>query len=225
MSEMLKCEYCKKDFKRERTFLSHVCVKKKRMIDKDTRQSRMAFQTYCHFMRRSGQRKEFTFRNFVDSKFYMEFIKFARFIYEQNVIDPIGYLNFLYDHGTASKFWRTGRTYQMFLREHLCKEPVERALERTFITLQEWAEQNDSEWQLFFKDIGPIELTQIIRSGNISPWVIYLSESAGRAIDQLSEEQGDMIASVIDPGVWHKIFTARHDDVGFAQEVILSAGI
>jgi hypothetical protein len=227
MSEF-KCGYCKKSFKREKSLLSHMCTKKQRMNDADTSQSRIGFVCYERFMRScsaANRNKQYTFEEFINSNLYMEFIKFSRFTIERDVISPIDYLDFLIKKGTASKYWKSERSYQAYLKLYLGKEPIQKALERTFITMQEWADANGQEWDQFFELVNPIELTHIIRSGNLSPWVLYLSEAAGRAMDKLSSEQGEMIADVIDPQLWHKRFTAKADDLGFAQEVIGAAGL
>lgn len=223
-----KCSYCKKSFKREKSLMSHMCTKKQRMNDQDTTQSRIAFMCYVQFMKSlnsTNKAKTFTFEDFVNSNLYMEFVRFARFTIERDVISASDYLNFLIKKGTASKFWRNERAYQGYLKLYIGKEPVEKALERTFMTMQEWAEANDQDWCNFFKLVTPTELTHIIRSGNLSPWVLYLSESAGQAMDKLSSEQGELIADVIDPQIWHQRFTSKTDDLAFAQEVITKAGL
>ena len=121
--------------------------------------------------------------------------------------------------------WRKDFVYESFLQELMNKEPADRALERTLLTMSEWANANGTTFDKFFEEVTTNEATHIIRAGRISPWVLYLSESAGSLLGRMSSEQGVMIQEIINPNIWKGRFHNKPDDVQFVLEVLEAAGI
>jgi len=223
---MAECKFCNKTFKTDKTLASHMCPRKRRMAEKDNLSSRLGFRVFQRFYELTTKSiKAKTFDEFIRSSYYTDFVKFGRYLGHKDAIDTERFIDFVIKNGVKLRDWRKAFVYETFLQELMNKEPVERALERTLIALQEWATDNETTYNKFFEYVTTTEATHIIRSGRISPWVLYLSESAGELMGRMSSEQGEMIQSIINPSVWQARFHNRQDDVKFVVDVLDKAGL
>jgi len=220
------CKYCNKTFKTEKTLASHLCPRKRRMAEKDNLSSRLGFRVFQRFYELTTKSaKPKTFDDFIRSNYYTDFVKFGRHLGHRDAIDTERFIDFVIRNGVKLRDWRKDFVYETFLQELMNKEPADRALERTLLTMSEWATENDTTFNKFFDNVSTTEATHIIRSGRISPWVLYLSESAGSLLGRMSSEQGDMIKEIINPNIWKARFHKKPDDVAFVMEVLEQAGL
>ena len=44
-----RCEFCNREFVRERTLLSHICEQKQRWLNRDIKGNRLGFQSWLQF--------------------------------------------------------------------------------------------------------------------------------------------------------------------------------
>jgi len=220
------CKYCKKSFTKDSTLASHMCPKKRRMAEKDNLSSRLGFRVFQQFykMTTAGQQPK-TFEDFIKSSYYTDFVKFGRYLGQRDAIDTERFAAFVINNGVKLRDWRKDFVYESFLQELMNKEPADRALERTILTLQQWANENETTFNKFFEEVSTTEATHIIKAGRISPWVLYLSESAGSLLGRMSSEQGEMIGQIINPNIWKARFHKKQDDVQFVMEVLEAAGL
>lgn len=221
-----QCGHCKKAFSNERTLSAHMCVKKRRYLDKDNVASRMGLELFRRFYElNTASKKPKTVEDFIDSKYYASFIKFARYLMDIRPVDQARFVDFVFQSGVKDRDWCKDRVYESYVLDLLQKEPASRGLERTLQTMQSWGESTGNNFTEFFKQVAPSEATLMIRLGKISPWVIYLAETADHLWTRLSEEQADMITNIIDPKIWRAKFQIKKDDCNFVREMLAEAGI
>lgn len=218
------CEYCRKEFKMESTLLHHSCEKKRRWLWKDEPYARLAFRAFQRFYEVSlRSKKPKSQEEFIDSKYYLGFVKFGRFLVDTNAVDPLGFVDFLIKAQVRLEDWCTEPPYEMWTREMAKKEGFERALERSILLMEQWARDNDAEWVNFFREVSPSLATKWIRSGRISPWLLYTV--GNDLLDRMSNEQMHMIREWIDPHFWpHKLSTNRQD-VELIKDTLREAGV
>lgn len=220
------CKFCKKGFSSEKTLSSHMCVKKRRFTDKDTPGARLGFRVFQRFYELTTQsKKPKAVMDFIDSTYYNDFVKFGRNLVEINPLAPDQFIDFVIKNGIKLKSWTAPYVYETFLSEYIKKEPAEKAVERTIVEMDAWATMHDTEFKYFFRDVSEVEATYLIKSGKISPWILYLADSSELLLSRLNEEQGAIISTAIDPTTWHKIFQRKIDDVKFVKDVISKAGL
>ena len=65
----------------------------------------------------------------------------------------------------------------------------------------------------------------MIRSGKISPWILYNSKGGIKLMESLNEEQMIMIEEYVSPTSWTKRFQQSPDDVKFVLDVTKAAGL
>jgi hypothetical protein len=91
--------------------------------------------------------------------------------------------------------------------------------------METWGKKYEKPFNEFFIHVAPSEATHLVKMGKISPWVLYLAETSDLLWDRLSDEQADIIASVIDPKVWRAKFELKKDDCSFTREILREARI
>lgn len=223
---MYTCEYCKRSFRRESTLAAHSCEKKRRWLSRDEKQVQLGFRAFQTFYRTAtGATREKTIKEFCDSQYYKDFVKFGRYIDENNIEPADKYLEFLIKESVKLSDWYSDRVLELWIKRFLKSETVERGVERSIINMQEWADSNNSMWSDYFTGVTGSRFVHMTQTGKISPWVLYTCDAAQAIIDRLSDEQINMIAEFIDPEYWsHK---TRHDraSVGWAEDIWKEAGL
>ena len=196
-----KCDFCKGTFQTERTFMAHSCEKKRRYINKDEPESRLAlraFQLYWKATVRSKNDK--TFEEFIDSQYYIAFIKFGKFLINISAIKPEKYLEYLIKSETPIDKWTTEEMYGLYIRDFMRKEDPYDATMRSIEMMEQWAAVHNSDWTRFFDEVTTPYAVALILRGLISPWAIYAAGTS--MIRRMSEEQLVMIKPFIEPLFW-----------------------
>lgn len=154
MSEHI-CRFCGKAFTRERTLSSHMCEKKRRWMSKDDPESRIAFNVWVNFMKyvSPNTKKERTVDDFIRSADYIGFVKFANYLVELKPVESDKFIAWLFKMGVKLSDWTKPGTYQLYVQEESKKETAERALERTVLAMNDWANKTGNNWQVLFKKL------------------------------------------------------------------------
>lgn len=221
-----KCKFCKKGFSTERTLANHMCKNKKRFADKDTTQSRLGFRVFQRFFElTTHSKKPKTFEDFISSTYYIGFVKFGRHLISIDPIDTELFVDFVIKNGVKLNDWDKDFVYDAFVDDFVKREPVEKALERSVIFMDKWTQSKDLDLKNFFREITTNEAVYVIKLGKISPWVLFLADSASDLLGEFNDEQFGIIESKIDPKFWQKKMTNNKDDVAFAKEVLGASGL
>tara|TARA_B110000263_G_scaffold223406_1_gene213124 strand:+ start:150 stop:821 length:672 start_codon:yes stop_codon:yes gene_type:complete len=220
-----KCQYCGAEFKSERTIMVHVCEPKRRWLNKDEKYSRLAFHAFSRFYELTQAVGNRTFEDFVKSKFYLGFTKFGMHIININAINPEEYVDFVIQNSVKLDKWTSDAVYNIYVQELNRKESADRAVERSILLMQKWGEEYDRPFNKFFKEVSKPLAIHYIKSGRISPWVIFNSDNGAELIDSFSDEELVIINDYLDPTFWTRKFNARVEDVHFVKMILNKAGI
>jgi flavodoxin len=115
--------------------------------------------------------------------------------------------------------------YETYIVDLVHKEPAESATDRTITEIMDWCEKNKADFNLFFNIVSANEAAFMIKTGKISPWVLYLCESGGRLMSKFSEDHAKMITGVIEPAFWMKKFKNNTEDVNYIKTLLEQAGL
>ena len=91
--------------------------------------------------------------------------------------------------------------------------------------MRHWEEKENRDWVLFFNEVGSNVFTYWIRTGRISPWVVFNCQSGQTALNNLSDEQMALVADALDPKFWYKKFENNQNEVAFVKSILLEAGL
>lgn len=225
-TELFTCDFCKKSYKQERAFLVHMCEPKRRWLDQDSKYVKLGFQVYKRFHEINFRsQREKSYNDFMKSTFYTAFTKFGRYLLQLNAINPKGFIDFLIKTEVKLHKWESPLVYEKYIRELNKKESPDAAIERNFLLMQQWARDNDEVWTDFFRKIEPAQAALWIKSGRISPWILFTASSAGDLFARLSDEQLTLVQSNIDPDYWGIRLERAADDVAFIREQLDAAGL
>ena len=220
------CGYCQKAYTNERTLAAHMCVKKRRYIDRDTVASRIGLELFRRFYElNTATKAPKRIEEFIDSKYYNSFIKLAKHIIDLRPVDQARFVDYVFQSGVKDRDWCKDRVYESYILDLLQKEATNRALERSIKTMGAWSEETGHELNTFFANVNPQAATQMIKMGKISPWVLYLAGTADALWNRLSEEQVQMVCSTVNPKIWKARFQKKTEDCDFVRSILEEAGL
>ena len=221
-----ECQFCKKSFKREKTLAVHLCEPKRRWINRDEKYVRLGFLAYNRFYEiTQGATKQKTYEHFTKSNYYTGFTRFGKHTLDINAIDPERFIDFVITNSIALDKWCSDAVYETFIRELNKKETAERAVERGILLMQQWSRENDRPYNVFFREISRPRLIHWVKSGRISPWIIFNCDSGSASIASLTDHEQNLIMEYLEPTFWTRKFKTRSEDVDFVQMVLKEAGL
>ena len=228
--ETHKCEFCKREFHQEINLINHNCEKKRRWFNKDDPTSRLAFIAWARFYELNSQfskagAKKSSFREFIDSRYYSAFIKFARQVIETNAPEPAKFIDYVIKNNLPIDKWTHDTVYENYVIDLLKHETPESAVARTIQLMKTWSEQSNEPWIDFFKKVSPIQAAVWIKTGRISPWVLYNADSTESLLDRCGEEQLQMIKNYAKIPQWKIRFNQNQESTLWIRNTLKEAGL
>jgi len=220
-----KCQYCESEFKSERTIMVHVCEPKRRWMNKDEKYSRLAFFAFNRFYEITQAVGKKDFEDFAKSKFYLGFTKFGKHIININAINPEDFIDFVIQNSVKLDKWCSDSVYETYIQELNRKESADRAVERSILLMQKWSNEYERPFNKFFKEVSKPLAIYYIKSGRISPWVIFNCDNGAELIDSFSDHELNIINEYLEPSFWTRKFNTRQEDVQFVKMILKKAGV
>ena len=151
-----KCEYCGTGYTKEKTLSVHVCEQKRRHLQKGEKRVTLGFYAFQRFYKLSaGAKNDKTYEEFCKSPYYNAFVKFGSFISNVKPLYPEKYIDHVVTSGVKLDHWCREEMYEKYAIELIRKEGVETALERSIMTMMEWAEENPpAPWNHYFQHVS-----------------------------------------------------------------------
>lgn len=224
-----KCKFCDKAFSKESTLLSHLCEQKRRNQQKDETGVQFGFRAYIKFYEMTqGSAKSRNYDEFAKSAFYLAFVKFGRYCVDIRCINFMSFTEWLLENRKKVDYWCKDSLYEEWMNPYLRKESTQDALERGLKEMQAYADTH-TELQNNFNDYFRLgnanRIIHHIRSGRISPWVIFNCDSGIEFLGNLTEDQTGLIWNYIEPDFWQRKFKNYQSDVEWCKEILTKAGL
>jgi hypothetical protein len=220
------CEYCNTGYTREKTLAVHMCQPKRRALQKNEKRVQLGLYTFNQFYKLSaGAKKEKTYEDFCKSPYYNAFVKFGSFINNVRPLYPEKYIDYVVTSGVKLDQWCRDELYEKYAIELIKKEEVQTALERSIITMMDWADENDSQWNHYFNYVSLNRAIYHIKDGKISPWLILNCKSGKDMLSKFNDEQLAMIFEIVNPEHWATRFRRRKNDVETVKEVVKESNL
>ena len=203
-----------------------MCVKKRRHMDIGTAGSRFGLRAFQKFYELTTKSKKIkTIEEFINSPYYIDFVKFGNHLTSLKPVHIEKYIEYVILNGVKLKDWTKDFVYDVYVDDLIKKEPATSATDRTITEIMEWCDKNNVAFDKFFSTVNVNEAAHLIRTGRISPWVLYLSSTGGELLSRFNEDHSNMIGAIIDPGQWMKKFKKADDDVSYIRELLEQAGL
>ena len=220
------CQFCGKGFVRESTLAAHQCEPKRRAQQKTEVGVSLGYQAWVRFYELTqGSAKLKTYEDFSNSQFYGAFVKFGRHCHSISAINAGRFIDHVIKNNIKLDHWCKDTVYENYLLELLRTEAVEDALTRAIKCMQSWAEEYQENYYDYFRRTTTNRLVKNIKNGQISPWIIYCSDSASQLLSEMNEEQLIMVWPYIDTDFWHKKLKSYVADTELAKHVLKEAGL
>lgn len=223
-----KCDYCNKTFKRESTLAVHMCPKKKRYMQEKDKDVQLGFRAFQLFYKiGSNAKKPKTYDDFANSNFYSAFVKFGKYCIDIKVDDVTNFTTWLLNNQVKIDHWTKDKNFNAWIKERLKTESVDRAVERTILSMQNWAEEKETDWNVYFENVAPSLAVFHICSGKISPWVLYASDDAQALLNKLDNNQIQLIVDYVDPQYWQLRLRRKQEsqDLKWVTSILEQANI
>lgn len=221
-----KCDFCDKLFAKEKTLSVHICEQKRRYLSKDDKHvimGMLTFQRFYEINQKTSQPK--TFEEFASSSFYTAFVKFGSFMINTAPIYPERFIDFVIKSGVKLDHWCTDHMYEKYIQDLIKQEPADGAIQRSIMTMMNWAEQNSAQWEHYFAYVNLNRATHHIKEGLISPWILLNTKSGKEMLQRMNDEQLEIIGTIIDPQYWLRKFKTLPADHELVKDVIKEAKI
>tara|TARA_B110000977_G_scaffold157523_1_gene200635 strand:+ start:586 stop:1281 length:696 start_codon:yes stop_codon:yes gene_type:complete len=226
-SQNFECQYCKKAFKKETTLSAHLCEKKRRWQQEKETGVQFGLKAYLRFFEYTQTGKTKSYADFVESPYYIGFVKFGRHCVAIKCLHVVNFTNWLLKNNKKLDDWTRDSFYQEWMYEYLRKEAVQDALERALTQMQSYADKTDgmASFSDYFRYGNANRICYHIASGRISPWVIYNCDSGIEFLNSLGEEQVGMIMQWIDPDFWNSTVKELPSDTSWVKDILKQAGL
>ncbi len=214
------CNYCGTGYTREKTLMVHMCEQKRRALQKNEKRVALGYYAFNQFYKLSaGARKDKTYEEICKSPYYNAFVKFGSFVSNVKPLYPEKYIDYVVTSGVKLDHWCREEMYEKYAVSLIRKEGVETALERSVMTMMEWAEENNSVWNHYFHYVSLNRAAWHIKDGKISPWIVLNCKSGKEMLSKFSDEQLNIIFHIMDPSHWAMRFKRTPNDVELVKEV------
>ncbi len=221
------CEYCKTGYSREKTLAVHMCQPKRRALQKNEKRVQLGMYAFNQFYKLSaGSKKDKTYSEFCKSPYYNAFVKFGSFVSNVKPLYPEKYVDYVVTSGVKLDHWCREEMYEKYAIELIQKEGVETALERSVMTMMEWADENTpAPWNHYFDHISLNRAVWHIKDGKMSPWLLLNCTSGKNMLGKFNDEQLQMIFHIVDPSHWGIRFKRQQRDVELVKEVVKESNL
>ena len=217
----MKCEYCGKTFKLERTISTHMCEHKRRYFARDEQHVKLGLKFFNDWYRQAmGTKKNKTYDEFSKSQYYTAFIRFGLYVLESRVLYPEKYIEWLIVNKTRLNDWSKDSVYNKYLAEQSKKETPERALERFVLHAQDWSETTGHQWNLYWNEVSMNRMVYDIKMGKISPWVFLSYPPAKERLEDIPHDLLIEVADTIDLQYWQRKIAVNKPTVDWIQEIM-----
>lgn len=215
------CQYCGNSYSKESTLAVHMCEQKRRHLAKSEKHVQLGYQAYVRFFQLTQKVKnQKSYEDFAKSPYYNAFVKFGSFLHNVNPLYLDRYIDYVVTSGVKLDHWCREELYYKYVIDLIKKEPAEVAIERSLLTMSDWAEKNQSQWNHYFKYASLTRAVYDIKDGKLSPWLIFNSQSGRDMLSRFNDEQLSIVSDIMDPDFWARRFKVYPVDLELVTAVI-----
>lgn len=225
LKHRLQCQFCSKSFAREDRYLAHECKLMKRDHEFKTPVGQAAWGFYQRWLK--SQRKTVPSPDtFLSSKFYMSFIKFARFSQQVQLPDVDAFIQLMKDKDFSPVMWTTHEVYTRYI-EHLDRTSTPLKQAKTSVdTICRYAEDHRIDTSQFFDTLNAGELIDLLSKRKLSPWLLMFSVKFKEMyISRSTSEQKIKIDTFFRNGYWKKKLEKHSQDKELLKKYVQELGL
>jgi hypothetical protein len=220
---MPACNFCKREFKNEKTLLTHLCEQARRFKNKDAKHVQLGFHIYKMFYKVIQGRANKTYDDFSSSPYYLACTKWGNYVMEIGCFDTLGYANWLIKNQIPIDKWTQDSIYTKWVADWVYIEDHYDAATRSIETMHAWAVEKQAAYNHYFKYAATPRIILDLQTAKVTGWVVFCSETGPAWLSNLQPEEIMMIWDVVNPDKWQKKFRDRPDAENDIKELCKEA--
>ena len=199
------CDYCLKDFKQLHRFEQHRC---KQMIRAEQMRTPTGLAGLGYFQEwmRIKRKCKADGKMFEVSKHFEQFINFTTFVQQVGLSEPKYFISWCAKRDFTPDMWTSSEVYGLYL-EHLDaldSTDVDARLKSSQRMLTKLANALDCDIEDVFNKLHPSDITLLLQTRKLSPWILLRSKKFMNFLGNCSEEEQQVIENLIRPEYWQK---------------------
>lgn len=209
---MFECDYCETKFLTEKQYGKHKCREQERMEALKTPDGKLAYEYYVTwFKKKKLPTKRPSRTTFISSQFYNPFLSFTEFVKKMGIPDTDMYIGLMAERNVLPQHWYHPDIYDVFI-DHLDNDVSMKVHTRiTLTSLDKIAIAFECKIGEVFSLLKAGDLVNLIKSRNISPWVLLLSPKFKTFISTCNSYESSLIQEAINIKRWKLVMSKnRH---------------
>ena len=208
-----RCKHCHTMFVHEDRYLAHKCKQMKRLEESQSPLGQTAWQMYQTWFRKQ-KRMPPQPQSFLTSKYYRTFVNFAKFAKAARLPMPDKFIWLMVEKGWPPTLWTNDEVYTTYLEFLDYKTTPLEQMKTSLETLVSYANKHEIDVSDVFQKIEPTEIIHMIRTRQLSPWLLLFSSSFKQMFRQrMTPEQKIILETLIRPDHWVEQFEHHADSV------------
>ncbi|VVC05086.1 Uncharacterised protein [uncultured archaeon] len=196
------CEFCENSFSRQKTLLFHLCEQKRRFQQKDELYARYGFYAFSMLQKNCLRTLPCTEKEFRTSEVYLALVKWGHFIQNIQCLDFKKYLQWLVGLKVPVDKWDKDEIYDCWIQAYVFQENVWASFQRSLETMTNWGEESNSPMEEYFLRAGNARILTDVQRGRITGWIIFLSETGKKWLQNLPNGDMKLVWNWINPERW-----------------------
>jgi hypothetical protein len=218
------CKYCHTDFTHEDRYMKHKCKQMLREEELRTAIGQAAWLYYEKWMR--YQRKAIPPASaFLKSRYFRSFIKFAELVKSTHMTETEPFIRLMIEKTMQPSIWCNDQVYSMYLEHLEFNTPPLTQITTTVRTMSRLADLAECSLEEVFDNLPMSEIIHLIRQYKLSPWILLNSIKFKAIVQQSSEEEREILGSLIRPAFWRYKFEKSPDILKIVQKCVKELNI
>lgn len=220
------CQHCSKTFTRKSWYDKHNCANKEKFNQDLEIDLLQALSLFNHWQRRTGfiKRKPKDLDAFRKSPYRDTFISLYKFTRDNQIVSALNYVDWLVDNSVKEAGWKHGDTLCAYQEFVLKQHDYRRQAQITLDEIRKWAEATKQPANRFFELVTGIDVLKMVRSGQLSPWVLFSYEGGLTLVNRLDQEYLHALNEYLNIRSWFERIK-DNPDVSVTVEAILDEGL
>jgi hypothetical protein len=218
------CVYCNKPFLREAAYLDHVCTQMQRHQKMKTSEGMSAWIAYGLWMKAMGKKVP-PQASFTVSQYYQSFIKFAALVQQVKTIDMEEFIRHMVKLGIPPVIWTNNAIYEEWIRSSTEERSPLKAVKQSCLFLLNLADRAEINVEEIFDHITSPQVSDWIRTGKVTPWLLFNSQKFKSWYTGLEEDDKDELSKVLDPSEWMEKIRSNPNTVPTIRKIVVEMGL
>jgi hypothetical protein len=200
----MSCPYCSATFKTEKGASRHRCQKRQFAEEAGSASLMRAFVLFDFWFRYNGfGKKAKTMAEFRKSPYFKTFVRLDERATKIYLGSAMEYLRWLSDKRIPSDAWFADETAAKYRSDVARSEDAGTAVVRSLENMASFCDRRGADISDFFSVVKAGELSTMIDTGRVSPWVLVSTRKLDQLIDRADDADSlERLALAFDSDYW-----------------------